>query len=133
MSGSSYPEPPPDASVDAVRVIKRYPNRKLYDQRARAFTSFAGLRDLVRSGTEIRVIRHESGEDITGETLSKLLPARGVTSADAGVLASLIRTPGRVAQSLVGREDERDELRRVTDEVRSLSRALDALLDAVRA
>lgn len=132
MSGSSLPEPLPDIAGDAVRVIKRYPNRKLYDQHARAFTSLARLRDLVRSGREIKVVSHDTGEDITGETLSKLLPTRGVTTADAGVLTSLIRTPGRVAQSLVGREEERDELRRVTDEVRSLSRALDALLDSGR-
>jgi hypothetical protein len=63
MTGPSIPEPLPDPAGDPVRVIKRYPNRKLYDQHARAFTSLARLRDVVRSGREIRVVSHDTGED----------------------------------------------------------------------
>lgn len=116
------------------RVIKRYPNRKLYDVDARAFTSLSRLEALVRDGAEIQVVDNRSGADITGETLAKLLPtsAGSGRATDTSVLSTLIRTPGTVAQALAGHEDERDGLRRAADDVRSLSRTVDALLDAGR-
>jgi len=54
-------------------VIKRYPNRKLYDTQAKQYITLDRIAELIREGTDIQVIDHASGEDITALTLSQVI------------------------------------------------------------
>lgn len=54
-------------------VIKRYPNRKLYDTEAKQYITLDGIAKLIREGNEIRVIDHPSGEDLTAVTLTQII------------------------------------------------------------
>lgn len=54
-------------------VIKRYPNRKLYDTQAKQYITLEGIADLIREGGEIQVIDHASGEDLTALTLTQII------------------------------------------------------------
>ena len=54
-------------------VIKRYPNRKLYDTDAKQYITLEGIADLIRSGVEVQVIDNASGEDLTAVTLSQII------------------------------------------------------------
>ncbi len=54
-------------------VIKRYPNRKLYDTVAKQYIALEGVAELVRQGTEIQVVDHASGEDLTAFTLTQII------------------------------------------------------------
>lgn len=56
-----------------TRLIRRYENRKLYDTEARAYVSLADLARLVREGRELRVEEHPGGEDITAQTLMRII------------------------------------------------------------
>lgn len=54
-------------------VIKRYPNRKLYDTEAKQYISLEGVADLVRQGAEVQVVDHATGEDLTALVLVQVI------------------------------------------------------------
>jgi polyhydroxyalkanoate synthesis repressor PhaR len=68
---------------DEPIVIKRYANRKLYDQGRSRYVTLEELEDLIRRGGEIRVVDAVSGEDLTGQTLAQIIldTARGRRTA----------------------------------------------------
>jgi polyhydroxyalkanoate synthesis repressor PhaR len=108
------------------RVIKRYPNRKLYDAQERAFTSLGGVERMIRRGVDVQVIDHATGADITEDTLAQVL--RSGRRTDADLLSAVIRTPGKIAQAISGEEDQAAELRELREQVRQLSATIDTLL-----
>jgi len=59
--------------MDDVVVIKRYANRKLYDQSRSRYVTLEELEELIRHGREIRVVDAVSGEDITRLTLAQII------------------------------------------------------------
>ena len=54
-------------------VIKRYPNRKLYDTDAKRYITLDGIADLIRKGEEVKVIDHTTDEDLTAVTLTQII------------------------------------------------------------
>lgn len=56
-----------------MRLIRKYPNRKLYDTDDKRYVSLDGIALLVRTGEEVQVVETESGEDITTLVLSQIL------------------------------------------------------------
>ena len=80
-----------------MRVIKRYPNRKLYDTEAKAYVTLDGIAELIRGGADVQVVDHETGEDLTTVTLSQIileLEKKQGHALPKNVLTSLIRTGG---------------------------------------
>lgn len=56
-----------------MAVIKRYPNRKLYNFETKQYTTLAEVSELIQAGQEIQVIDHQSGKDLTTQTLSQII------------------------------------------------------------
>ncbi|MCA9922571.1 MAG: hypothetical protein KC421_09370 [Anaerolineales bacterium] len=54
-------------------VIKRYPNRKLYDTEAKRYITLDGIADLIRKGQDVQVIDHTTDEDLTAVTLTQII------------------------------------------------------------
>jgi polyhydroxyalkanoate synthesis repressor PhaR len=54
-------------------VIKRYPNRKLYDTAARQYIALDGVAALIRAGAEVQVVDHATGEDLTALILMQII------------------------------------------------------------
>ena len=54
-------------------IIKRYPNRKLYNTQAKQYIKLADIEELIRRGDEVQVIDHASGEDLTTLTLTQII------------------------------------------------------------
>jgi len=78
-------------------LIKRYPNRKLYDTEAKQYITLEGIAVLIRQGEEVTVIDHATGEDLTTLTLTQIIVEQekkqsGVLSRS--VLAGLIQAGG---------------------------------------
>lgn len=59
--------------MDEPVLIKRYANRKLYDQSRSRYVTLEELEELIRQGREIRVVDAVSGEDLTTLTLAQIL------------------------------------------------------------
>lgn len=56
-----------------MTIIKRYPNRKLYNTESKQYITLDGIADLIRQGQEIQVMDHASGEDLTTLTLTQII------------------------------------------------------------
>ncbi|MDE1151569.1 MAG: polyhydroxyalkanoate synthesis repressor PhaR, partial [Micavibrio sp.] len=56
-----------------MRVIKKYPNRRLYDTEKSSYITLAQVHEIVRSGVEFKVVDAESGEDITRSILVQII------------------------------------------------------------
>jgi polyhydroxyalkanoate synthesis repressor PhaR len=54
-------------------VIKRYPNRKLYDTEEKRYITLDRVADLIRDGQDVTVIDHTTGDDLTALTLSQVI------------------------------------------------------------
>jgi len=78
-------------------VIKRYPNRKLYNTETKKYISLDEIGDLIRQGGEIQVIDNTSGEDLTAVTLTQIIAEREKRESGFlphSILAGLIQTGG---------------------------------------
>ena len=53
--------PPPTA----VRTIKKYPNRRLYDTQTSSYVTLAELKKLVMASSPLQVLDAKTGEDLT--------------------------------------------------------------------
>src|SRR5687768_10581917 len=54
-------------------VIKRYPNRKLYDTAAKQYITLEGIAARIRDGEEVQIVDHATGEDLTTLTLTQII------------------------------------------------------------
>lgn len=80
--------------MDEPILIKRYANRKLYDQSRSRYVTLEDLEEFIRQGREIRVVDAVSGEDLTSLTLAQIIldNARGRRSVlPAAFLHQLIK------------------------------------------
>jgi len=63
----------PAMANDEPILIKRYANRKLYDQGRSRYVTLEELAEMIRKGREIRVVDAVSGEDLTSQTLAQII------------------------------------------------------------
>lgn len=54
-------------------LIKRYPNRKLYDTEAKQYVSLDDVARVIREGAELQVLDHATGDDLTTLTLVQVI------------------------------------------------------------
>lgn len=54
-------------------IIKRYPNRKLYNTDAKQYVTLDGIAELIKQGEEVQITDHQSGEDLTAVTLTQII------------------------------------------------------------
>lgn len=84
-------------------VIKRYANRKLYDTVAKQYIALEGVAELVRQGSDIKVVDNTTGEDLTAFTLTQIILSqekRRDGFLPHAFLADLIRTRGERISAL---------------------------------
>lgn len=59
--------------AEAIRIIKKYQNRKLYDTQDSCYVTLDGIAKMIRDGEEIVVIDNNSKEDVTALILTQVL------------------------------------------------------------
>lgn len=87
------------------RLIKKYPNRRLYDTASSCYITLADVRDLVLSQEEFQVVDAKTGEDITRSILLQIIleeESGGAPMFSSDVLAQMIRTYGSAMQGFMG-------------------------------
>ncbi len=93
------------STVGAVRVIKKYPNRRLYDTDTSSYITLAEVKSLVM-GNEPFVVRDaKSNEDLTRSILLQIIleeETAGVPIFTEQVLANIIRFYGHAMQDFMG-------------------------------
>ena len=86
----------------AGRLIKKYPNRRLYDTRSSSYVTLADIEALVLAREDFVVTDARSGEDLTRATLLQIVldeEMGTLTRFPSDLLAQMIRSHSRVADS----------------------------------
>lgn len=92
--------------VQASRLIKKYPNRRLYDTQASSYVTLADLKALVVGQENFRVADAKTGEDLTRAILLQIVleeenGASPMFSVD--LLAQMIRFYGNAMQGMMAK------------------------------
>ena len=91
--------------ASATRLIKKYPNRRLYDTRTSTYITLADVKQLVLDQTEFQVVDAKSGEDLSRQILLQIIleeEAGGMPIFTQPVLAQIIRSYGNAMQGMMG-------------------------------
>ena len=94
----------------APRIIKKYPNRRLYDTETSAYITLAEVKDLVLQYKEFQVQDAKTGEDLTRAILLQIIleeESGGLPMFSTSMLANIIRYYGHAMQGLMGSYLER--------------------------
>jgi polyhydroxyalkanoate synthesis repressor PhaR len=92
------------------RIIKKYPNRRLYDTETSTYITLAEVKDLVLQYKEFQVQDAKTGEDLTRSILLQIIleeESGGVPMFSTDMLANIIRYYGHAMQGLMGSYLER--------------------------
>jgi len=87
------------------RIIKKYPNRRLYDTSTSTYITLSEVRQLVIDGADVRVRDAKSGEDLTRSILLQIIleeEAGGSPMFSEAALANIIRFYGHAMQGFMG-------------------------------
>lgn len=91
--------------ADDKRVIKKYPNRRLYDTKTSAYITLTEVKDLVLGNTAFEVLDAKTNEDITRSILLQIIleeESGGQPLFTAEMLAHMIRCYGNAMQGVMG-------------------------------
>ncbi len=83
------------------RIIKKYPNRRLYDTELSRYITLSDVRDLVLKGVDFRVVAANSDEDLTRSILLQIIieqESGGEPLFTTEVLSKMIRFYGDSVQ-----------------------------------
>lgn len=88
-----------------LRLIKKYPNRRLYDTQTSTYITLADVKQLVLEQAEFQVIDAKSGDDLTRQILLQIIleeEQEGQPMFTPPVLAQIIRSYGNAMQGMMG-------------------------------
>ncbi len=91
--------------VSEPRIIKKYPNRRLYDTAISSYITLEDVKQLVLERVTFRVIDARSGEEITRGILLQIISEQeeqGTPIFTTEVLAHIIRFYGDTLQGVMG-------------------------------
>lgn len=93
-----------------ARIIKKYPNRRLYDTETSAYITLADVKQFVLESQRFEVQDARTGENLTRSILLQIIleeESGGVPMFSADMLANIIRYYGHSMQGLMGNYLER--------------------------
>lgn len=97
--------------AESVRLIKKYPNRRLYDTKTSSYITLVDVKALVVKGEEFQVVDAKSGEDLTRSILLQIIldeEGGGAPMFSSNVLTQFIRFYGSAMQGMMGSYLERN-------------------------
>ena len=91
--------------VQQVRLIKKYPNRRLYDTETSTYITLSDVKKLVLENTEFRVEEAKTKEDLTRSILLQIIleeETAGAPMFSSDMLSQIIRFYGNAMQGMMG-------------------------------
>ena len=88
-----------------LRIIKKYPNRRLYDTTTSSYVTLTEIKQLVMQGQTFVVRDAKTGEDLTRNLLLQIIleeESAGAPMFTEAVLANIIRFYGHAMQGHMG-------------------------------
>jgi len=103
---------PDDAKTGSPsRLIKKYPNRRLYDTKTSSYITLADVKQMVLKQEEFQVVDAKSGDDLTRQILLQIIldeESGGMPMFSSDLLSQLIRSYGNAMQGMMGSYLERN-------------------------
>ncbi|MBM3345272.1 MAG: polyhydroxyalkanoate synthesis repressor PhaR [Betaproteobacteria bacterium] len=99
------------ADTSALRLIKKYPNRRLYDTQTSEYITLVDVKELVLENEAFQVVDARTGDDLTRSILLQIIldeEAAGAPMFSCDVLSQFIRFYGNAMQGMVGTYLERN-------------------------
>jgi polyhydroxyalkanoate synthesis repressor PhaR len=99
------------AKKNGSRIIKKYPNRRLYDTNSSTYITLAEVKQLVVQGQPFAVLDAKTNEDLTRSILLQIIleeETGGVPMFSEAALANMIRFYGHAMQGFMGSAIEKN-------------------------
>jgi polyhydroxyalkanoate synthesis repressor PhaR len=93
------------SATPGPRVLKKYPNRRLYDTQTSSYITLADVKRMVLAGDDFEVRDAKTGEDLTRSILLQIIleeESGGVPMFSTPVLSQIIRFYGNAMQGMMG-------------------------------
>ncbi|HXU53022.1 MAG TPA: polyhydroxyalkanoate synthesis repressor PhaR [Casimicrobiaceae bacterium] len=93
------------------RIIKKYPNRRLYDTANSGYITLVDVKQMVLDNVEFQVVDAKSGDDLTRSILLQIIldeESGGVPMWSSEMLAQMIRFYGSAQQTIMGQYMEQN-------------------------
>jgi polyhydroxyalkanoate synthesis repressor PhaR len=88
-----------------VRLIKKYPNRRLYDTKTSSYITLADVKQMVQKQEEFQVVDAKSNDDLTRQILLQIIleeESAGMPMFSSDLLSQMIRSYGSAMQGFMG-------------------------------
>src|SRR3978361_1824131 len=92
-------------SQPTTRIIKKYPNRRLYDTQTSSYITLTDVKQLVLANEDFTVIDAKSEEDLTRSILLQIIleeESNGSPRFSSGATSQIIRYYGHAMQGMMG-------------------------------
>ena len=96
---------PASSARTGPRILKKYPNRRLYDTQVSSYITLADVKTMVLSAESFEVRDAKTGEDLTRSILLQIIleeETGGVPIFSSAMLSQLIRFYGHAMQGMMG-------------------------------
>jgi polyhydroxyalkanoate synthesis repressor PhaR len=90
---------------EEIRLIKKYPNRRLYDTATSSYITLADVKKLVLEQVPFKVVDAKSSEDLTRSILLQIIleeESAGAPMFSSDMLSQIIRFYGNAMQGMMG-------------------------------
>lgn len=114
----------------AIRIIKKYPNRRLYDTEISSYITIEDVRQLIVDGEDFEVRDAKTGDDLTRTVLLQIISEQeqdGEPVLSTQLLSQIIRFYGDSLQGFMGSYLERS-MQLFTDQQHQFRSQLNSLL-----
>src|SRR6478752_8876178 len=103
---SDQPAQPDPTPSSAPKLIKRYTNRKLYDTVESRYVTLDEIAEMIKSGTEVKIVDNRSKDDLTSVTLAQIIfeEEKKKNQMPLAVLREIIRHPGESISGFIQKE-----------------------------
>jgi polyhydroxyalkanoate synthesis repressor PhaR len=96
---------PEEKAQNPLRLIKKYPNRRLYDTKTSSYITLTDVKQMVVKQEDFQVIDAKSGDDLTRQILLQIIleeESAGVPMFSSDLLSQMIRSYGSAMQGFMG-------------------------------
>ena len=96
---------PEEKMEHPVRLIKKYPNRRLYDTKTSSYITLADVKQMVLKNEEFQVLDAKTSEDLSRQILLQIIldeESGGMPMFSSDLLSQMIRSYGSAMQGFMG-------------------------------
>jgi polyhydroxyalkanoate synthesis repressor PhaR len=105
LHNDNFSEPDLHPMTTELRLIKKYPNRRLYDTATSSYITLADVKQLVLERVSFKVVDAKSNEDLTRSILLQIIldeESAGAPMFSSEMLSQIIRFYGNAMQGMMG-------------------------------